>query len=70
MTFWVKPQKALGILQPGARALLNPERAARSADTLNNIGAIYYNLSEPQKALDYYNQALMIKKELGDFPPR
>ena len=34
--------------------------------TLNNIGAVYDDLGEKQKALDYYNQALPLRRAVGD----
>ena len=36
------------------------------AGTLNNIGAVYDDLGEKQKALDFYNQALPIRRAVGD----
>ena len=36
------------------------------AATLNNIGGVYSDLGEKQKALDYYNQALPIFRTVGD----
>ncbi|MEQ8996045.1 MAG: CHAT domain-containing protein [Coleofasciculus sp. B1-GNL1-01] len=36
------------------------------ATTLNNIGAVYYAIGKPQKALKYLNQALPIRQEVGD----
>jgi tetratricopeptide (TPR) repeat protein len=36
------------------------------AGTLNNIALCYDNLGEPQKALDYYNQSLTIRRETSD----
>jgi CHAT domain-containing protein/Tfp pilus assembly protein PilF len=36
------------------------------ATTLNNIGAVYDDLGEKQKALDFYNQALPILRAVGD----
>jgi hypothetical protein len=36
------------------------------AVTLNKIGYVYDSLGEKQKALDFYNQALPIERELGD----
>jgi tetratricopeptide (TPR) repeat protein len=36
------------------------------AATLNNIGGVYSDLGEKQKALDYYNQALPISRAVGD----
>ncbi|XZN98457.1 MAG: CHAT domain-containing protein [Microcoleus sp.] len=34
--------------------------------TLNNIGFVYSNLGEQQKALDYYNQSLPLSRAIGD----
>ncbi|OKH18152.1 hypothetical protein FACHB389_34080, partial [Nostoc calcicola FACHB-389] len=39
---------------------------AGEATTLNNIGAVYANIGQPKLALDYYNQSLPIRKEVGD----
>jgi tetratricopeptide (TPR) repeat protein len=39
---------------------------ALEAVTLNNIGAVYESLGEKQKALDYYNQSLPIRRAVGD----
>ncbi|OBQ23475.1 MAG: hypothetical protein AN481_14965, partial [Aphanizomenon flos-aquae LD13] len=36
------------------------------AGTLNNIGFVYSDLGEKQKALDYYNQALPLIRAVGD----
>jgi tetratricopeptide (TPR) repeat protein len=36
------------------------------ATTLNNIGGVYSDLGEKQKALDYYNQALPLIRAVGD----
>ena len=36
------------------------------ATTLNNIGAVYGSISQPQEALKYYNQALAMAREIGD----
>jgi tetratricopeptide (TPR) repeat protein len=36
------------------------------AGALNNIGAVYNSLGEKQTALDYYNQALLIRRSVGD----
>jgi len=36
------------------------------ASTLNNIGLVYNNISQPQEALKYYNQALPIMRSVGD----
>jgi CHAT domain-containing protein len=35
-------------------------------ESLNNIGSIYHNQGQYPKALDYYQQALVILKEIGD----
>ncbi|MDB9313785.1 CHAT domain-containing protein, partial [Spirulina sp. CS-785/01] len=39
---------------------------AGEATTLNNIGLVYSDLGEKEKALDYYNQALPLFKAVGD----
>ena len=39
---------------------------AGEAATLNNIGPVYDGLGERQRALDYYGQALPIRREVGD----
>jgi CHAT domain-containing protein/tetratricopeptide (TPR) repeat protein len=36
------------------------------AQTLNNIGEVYWSLGEIRKALDKYNEALSISREVGD----
>jgi tetratricopeptide (TPR) repeat protein len=36
------------------------------AAALNNIGEVYRGLGEPQRALEYYRQALPITREVGD----
>jgi hypothetical protein len=36
------------------------------ATTLNNIGGVYDDLGEKQKALVFYNQALPISRAVGD----
>jgi tetratricopeptide (TPR) repeat protein len=33
---------------------------------LNNLGVVYRALEEPRRALDYYEQALPIRREVGD----
>jgi hypothetical protein len=39
---------------------------AAEAVTLNNIGEVYRGLGEPRRALEYYGQALPIRREVGD----
>ncbi len=39
---------------------------AREAVTLNNIGGVYSDLGQKQKALDYYNQSLPLRRAVGD----
>jgi Tfp pilus assembly protein PilF len=39
---------------------------AGQAITLNNIGLVYSNAGQPDKALEYYQQALPISEEVGD----
>ena len=39
---------------------------AGEAVTLDNIGAVYRGLGEPQRALEYFGQALPIRREVGD----
>jgi tetratricopeptide (TPR) repeat protein len=34
--------------------------------TLNNIGGVYFTIGQPQKTLEYYNQALPILREVGN----
>jgi tetratricopeptide (TPR) repeat protein len=36
------------------------------ATTLNNIGAVYDDLGDKRKALDYYEQALSLSFQVGD----
>ncbi|MGV9978065.1 tetratricopeptide repeat protein, partial [Micromonospora wenchangensis] len=36
------------------------------AATLNNIGSVYDNLGDRQRALDHYHQALPIAREVGN----
>ena len=36
------------------------------AQTLHSIGVVYRSLGETQKALDKYNEALPINREVGD----
>ncbi|MEH2013227.1 CHAT domain-containing protein, partial [Nostoc sp.] len=36
------------------------------ATTLNNIGLVYSNLGQKQKALEFYNQALPLRRAVGD----
>src|SRR5262245_983083 len=38
----------------------------REAQTLNDIGEVYWSLGETQKALDKYNEALPISRAIGD----
>jgi CHAT domain-containing protein/Tfp pilus assembly protein PilF len=38
----------------------------READTLNNIGEIYWRLGEMQKAREKFNEALLIRQGVGD----
>jgi len=33
---------------------------------LHNIGAVYYDLGQKEKALEYFNQALPIRRETQD----
>jgi tetratricopeptide (TPR) repeat protein len=39
---------------------------SREALTLHNMGGVYLNLGEQQKALEYYSQSLPLKRTLGD----
>ena len=39
---------------------------SQEATTLNNIGQVYDDLGEKQKALDYYQQALPLSQTVGD----
>jgi tetratricopeptide (TPR) repeat protein len=39
---------------------------AREAATLNNIGKVYFDLGEKQKALEYFTQALALRRVVGD----
>jgi hypothetical protein len=39
---------------------------AGEAVTLNNIGAVYDGLGEPQRAVECYGQALPVTREVGD----
>ncbi|NTW76901.1 MAG: tetratricopeptide repeat protein [Syntrophaceae bacterium] len=34
--------------------------------TLNNIGGVFWNQGDYQKALDYFHRSLKIKEEIGD----
>ena len=36
------------------------------ATTLNNIGAVYDALGDKRKALDFYEQALPLQRQVGD----
>jgi hypothetical protein len=38
----------------------------RGSVTLNNIGGVYFDLGEKQKALDYFNQSLPLRRATGD----
>ena len=40
--------------------------STEEAATLSNIGAVYDALSEKQKALDYFQQALSLSRAMGD----
>lgn len=42
------------------------ENRRRMARTLNNLGEVYYAISELQKSFDHFNRALAIWKEVGD----
>ncbi len=48
---------------PGDRSI---ETRRRKAQTLNNMGEVYYSLSERRKALDYFGRALTEWAEVGD----
>jgi tetratricopeptide (TPR) repeat protein len=43
---------------------------AQEALTLNNIGLVYDDLGETQKALDYYNQSLPLSRAVSDKAPK
>ncbi len=36
------------------------------ATTLNNIGFVYSDLGDKQTALDYFNQSLPLRRQVGD----
>lgn len=38
------------------------------AGTYNNIGLIYYNKGDYDRAMEYYNKSLNIKERIGDEP--
>jgi tetratricopeptide (TPR) repeat protein len=42
----------------------------KEAATLTNIGDVYYGLGQRQRALEYYRQALPIRREVGTGPGR
>ena len=42
------------------------EDSRKEAVTLNNIGGVYSSLGEKQKALQFYNQALPLRRAVGD----
>ena len=39
---------------------------AQEATTLNNIGLVYANIGQPKEALNYYQQSLLISREVDD----
>ena len=55
-----------GGLQPGAVDLARGRQPPGRGSTLNNIGRLYRDLGQQQTALDYYNQALPIWREVGN----
>jgi tetratricopeptide (TPR) repeat protein len=49
-----------------ARQALTPLTGGPAAGARNNIGAVYDGLGDRQRALEYYQQALPIAREVGD----
>ena len=45
---------------------LQPEDRSQLADSLNGLGVAYRNLGKYQRAIDYHQQSLKIKREIGD----
>jgi len=39
---------------------------SKEATTLNNLGGVYNSLGEKQQALEFYNQALLLTRAMGD----
>ncbi|NJM76917.1 MAG: tetratricopeptide repeat-containing protein [Acaryochloridaceae cyanobacterium RU_4_10] len=59
-------RKAIIKFEEARQLFHSGKNTAGEATTLNNIGSIYSDLGEKQKALDYYAQALRLKKAVGD----
>lgn len=53
-------------LEMGLMIWQRTENLTHQAATLNNMGAIWYKLGNPRKALDYFEQALNIDRQLDD----
>jgi tetratricopeptide (TPR) repeat protein len=47
------------------KALTFADSQSKQANTLGNIGLVYHNLGQLNKALEYHQQSLVIKNELG-----
>jgi len=61
-------KRALEVIDKNIAASNNEEIASFlkiKAAALNNIGAIYYNQGNPDKALEYYLQSLEIREEIN-----
>ena len=59
-------RKAIEKYSEALPLLRGVEDRAGEALTLNEIGSIYWQLSESQKALEYYRQALPLRRVTGD----
>jgi len=61
-------QQKLADLQTKLKATQDAKNAHDEADALNQIGALYWGISDYQKALDFFNQALTVARAAKDAP--
>lgn len=60
----IAPEELIGQAESKAEKLENAGEEER-LDLLNEIGALYYEAGEYDKAIGYYEQSLSIKKQMG-----
>ena len=54
------------VIQAGLGAARARDDHQRESNWLNNLGAAYYSLGQVERAIEFYEQALVISREIGD----
>ncbi|MCP5034000.1 MAG: tetratricopeptide repeat protein, partial [Actinomycetia bacterium] len=61
-----RPHQALGNYQRALTQWQSDGNQQRVATALTSIGSVYNGLGDRERALDFFNQALAISREVGD----